>query len=472
MRRLALFLATAMLVLPVRAESNFDHWFVNRTMRVDIDHTAGMGSDIRAVDQVVSDGIWAGSRTQLLDTLNLGNYLFTIIDQATNQAIYSRGYATLCDEFVTTPEAKTTHRTFGESLRFPWPKRPFRIVIDDRDAQNHFRPVWSTSIDPSSRFVNPAAPPLHGFRYTILDNGDPNTHVDILILGDGYTKAQAEKFHADAARMTNVLFTYEPFKSRKSDVNVRAVLVPSDEPGVSRPRAGEFHRSAVSVSYNTLDSERYALVRDNKTMRDIASGTPYEFLEVLINEKQYGGGGIFNDYATASVGAGYANYLFVHEFGHHFAGLADEYYTSDVSYETGKHEFPEPWEPNVTAMHDPAMLKWKDLVDSSTPLPTPWNKSEFEKVSRQQQKERNELRAKKVSETVMDQFFDKVKAWSTPFLGNEQYSHEVGAFEGAAYEAKGLYRPTTDCIMFTRDEVGFCVVCQHAISRIIDLYSR
>jgi len=474
MRRLALVLATLLLTATTvqAAGPDFDHWFVDRTMRVDIDHTGGMGDDIRAVDQIVSDGSWAGSRTQLIDNLNLGQYLFTVVDQATNQAIYSRGYSALFGEWLTTPASKSTHRTFHESLRFPWPRNPVRVIVETRDDQNHFYPVWSTAIDPNSRFVNPADPSPHGTEFDILVNGDPKTKVDILILGDGYTKAETEKFHADAERMTKVLFTFEPFKSRQDDFNVRALLVPADEPGISRPRAGEFHRNPVSTTYNTLDSERYALVHDNKTMREIASGTPYEFIEVLLNEKQYGGGGIFNDHATASVGAGFANYLFVHEFGHHFAGLADEYYTSDVAYETGRRQLPEPWEPNVTALHDPANVKWKDLVASSTPLPTPWEKEEYEKVSREQQARRNALRAKKVPETVMDDFFNEVKAWSTPFLAGQKYAGKVGAFEGAAYEAKGLYRPEIDCIMFTRDDVGFCRVCQRAITRIIDLYSK
>ena len=175
---------------------------------------------------------------------------------------------------------------------------------------------------------------------------------------------------------------------------------------------------------------------------------------------------------TASVGAGYANYLFVHEFGHHFADLGDEYYTSDVAYETGAVSHPEPWAPNITALHDPEKLKWRDLVEASTPLPTPWKKQDYEATSRGYQERRRELRAKRVAETVMDQYFDEVKAWSTQYLGSQEHSGRVGAFEGASYEAKGLYRPEIDCIMFTRDEVGFCPVCSRAIARVIDLYSE
>jgi hypothetical protein len=306
----------------------------------------------------------------------------------------------------------------------------------------------------------------------VQENGDPKNKVDLLILGEGYAAPELDQFHEDARRLTEVLFQFEPFKSRRQDFNVWAIDLPADESGVSRPRASQFRRTPISAQYNIFDSERYALTRDNKTLRDVASGAPYEFVEILINEKQYGGGGIFNFQATASVGAGYADYLFVHEFGHHFAGLADEYYTSSVAYETGATWHPEPWEPNVTALHDPERLKWRDLMQEEVPLPTPWEKEAYESKSRAFQERRRELRAQQVSEEVMDEYFDEVKAWSTSFLGEQEHSGNVGAFEGASYEPRGLYRSEIDCIMFTRDDVGFCRVCRRGIVRVIDLYSR
>jgi hypothetical protein len=227
------------------------------------------------------------------------------------------------------------------------------------------------------------------------------------------------------------------------------------------------------VQYNIFDSERYVLTLDDHRMRDVASSAPYDFIEILVNEKQYGGGGIFNDQATACVDSAFAEYVFVHEFGHHFAALADEYYTSPVSYATsGSSEHPEPWEPNVTALHDPKNVKWRDLIDASTPLPTPWDKDAFEKHSLEYQKERARLRNANVAESEMDKLFTAEREWETSFLGGQKFAGKVGAFEGAAYEPRGLYRPEIDCIMFTRDEVGFCRVCRKAIERIIDAYSR
>jgi hypothetical protein len=211
------------------------------------------------------------------------------------------------------------------------------------------------------------------------------------------------------------------------------------------------------------------LTLDDHRMRDVASSAPYDFLEILVNERQYGGGGIFNDQATACVDSAFAEYVFVHEFGHHFAALADEYYTSPVSYAiSGAAEHPEPWEPNVTA--NGAHPKWP--ADPDVPLPTPWDKEEFEKHSRVIQAERARLRATNAPESEMDKLFTEERTWDTKFLGSQKYAGKVGAFEGAEYEPRGLYRPEIDCIMFTRDEVGFCRICRKAIERIIDAYSQ
>ena len=454
------------------AQTLFAAFFTEKTMRVDYYHTGG-GPEVFSLDQVVSDGPWAGSRTRLLDDTNLGPYFFEVIDRKTNQPIYSRGFASIYGELESTDEPKQgLHRSFHESLRFPWPKAPVQVVVKKRDRANAFREVWSTVIDPSSRFVTPAETRPIGKVWTVFENGPAATKVDLLILGDGYSEADLPKFHADVKRLTDQLFATEPFKSRRADFNVRAIDLPTERSGVNRPRTADYRRTPLGVSYNIFDSERYALTLDNRSMRDIASAAPYDFLEILINEKQYCGGGVFNDHATAAVDTAFADYIFVHEFGHHFAGLGDEYYTSDVAYETGVADRPEPWEPNITAMKDPATLKWKDLVESGTPLPTPWDKDPYEKKSREIQERRRDLRARNVPESEMNQLFTEELNWSTPFLAGMKYSRKVGAFEGASYEVKGLFRPEADCIMFTRDNVGFCRVCQRAIARIIDMYAK
>src|SRR5262249_22921165 len=202
-------------------------------------------------------------------------------------------------------------------------------------------------------------------------------------------------------------------------------------------------------------------------MRDVASSAPYDFLEILVNEKTYGGGGIFNDQATACVDSAFAEYVFVHEFGHHFAALADEYYTSPVAYLPSTVRT-EPWEPNVTALLDPAHLKWKDLVERGTPLPTPWLKEEYEEHSREYGKRRAKIRAENRPEDEMEALFRENREFEIRLFAREKYRDKVGAFEGANYEAKGYYRPQVDCIMFTRSP-AFCAVCRKAIERIISL---
>jgi hypothetical protein len=464
--------AVVSITVPATQSSPFDTFFTEEAMRVDFVHSGGLGQEIVALDRVVSDGPWPGSRTRLVDDLNLGKYLFEVIDRATNRTIYSRGFASVYGEWETTPEYRKMHRSFSESLRFPWPKAPVQVVLKKRDRDNSFHEFWSTVIDPNSRFVNRAAPSNVGTVWTLFENGPPTQKVDILLISEGYTATEMPKFHADAKRLVDALFAVEPFLSRKSDFNVRGLDLPSPQSGVNRPHVGSFRRTPISAEYNIFDSERYVLTLDNRAFRDAAASAPYEFIEILVNEQQYGGGGIFNDQATSAVDTGFAEYVFVHEFGHHFAGLADEYYTSDVAYETGAADQPEPWERNITALKNPKELKWRDLVDPTTPLPTPWDKEAYETKSREVQARRRELRAKGVPEAEIDKHFREQMAWDSKFLSSMKFSGKVGAFEGAGYETKGLYRPEVDCIMFTRDPVGFCRVCRRAIGTIIDQYAR
>lgn len=449
----------------------FDAAFKAGTMRVDLFHTGGTVVEGFSIDRVVADGPWSGSRTRLVDETNLGNYLFLVIDPATNATLFSRGYSSIFGEWETTDEAQKSRQTFHESLRFPWPKRAVQVVVKRRDKNNLFREVWSSVVDPEGPDVNPALLAPRGTLFSIFENGPATEKVDLLLLGEGYSEKELPKFRADARRLVDLLFAQEPFKSRKGDFNVRALELPAAESGVTRPQSKIFRRTPLSVQYNIFGSERYLLTYDDRALRDAASAAPYDFIEILVNDAQYGGGGIYNFQATASVDTGFAEYVFVHEFGHHFAGLADEYYTSDVAVATGGAH-PEPWEPNITALGDPKLLKWRDLVTAETPLPTPWEKEVFEKESRAVQVERRKLIAAGAPPTAIDDLFRKEKLVESKLLSQMKYSRRVGAFEGAGYEAKGLYRPTTDCIMFTRDDVGFCPVCRRAIERVIDQYSR
>jgi hypothetical protein len=374
-------------------------------------------------------------------------------------------------EWETTAEAKERMRTFHESLRFPRPDAPVRVVLRKRDAKNAFKDVWSAAVDPKDIFVDDSKPPSPGPLLALEKHGEPADKVDFLILGDGYTAAETAKFEKDARRLIEILFAVSPFKERRADFNVWGLCPPSEESGVSRPSTGIHRRSRVGATYDAFGSERYVLTFENRSMRDVASFAPYEFIEVLTNSRTYGGGGIFNLYSTVAADSLWSPYVFVHEFGHHFAGLADEYYTSEVAYGPAGLDRIEPWEPNVTALHDPSGFKWKDLVTPATPLPTPWNKEAFEARSREYQQKRRKIRAENRPEDEMDALFAEQKKLETKLFAGEKYAGRVGAFEGAMYEAKGYYRPQVDCIMFSRDDVPFCAVCRRAISRVIDFYS-
>lgn len=375
-------------------------------MRVDYLHSGGPGGERLTLDAIVVEGEWPGSRTQLMDTTNLGKYFLEVIDPSSSRVMYSRGFATMYGEWETTPEFRATDRTFHESVRFPRPSTPVRVSIKKRNKANVFQPLWQRDIDPRAG-VAPAR--VAAAVRPLIDSGVPSRKVDLLLMSDGYAAAQATRFHADARRLVNALFELEPFKSRRADFNVRTLHAPA---------------SPVRVEFSIFGLERYALAKDNRALRNVAAAAPYDVIEILANETKYGGGGIFNQQSTVAAGHESAAYVFIHELAHNLAGLGDEYVGS-VTYETGATVHAEPWEPNITALHDASALKWRDLVEPDTTIPTPLSDA-----------------------------------------------GKVGAFEGAGYEARGLYRPEAACIMGTRTVMNFCRVCQRAINRIIDLHTR
>jgi hypothetical protein len=372
-------------------------------------------------------------------------------------------------EWRTTEEANRMSRSFHESVRFPKPDRPVRVRILKRDDRNAFSVAWSVDIDTNAQDVIRKQPPAPAKPIPVRVSGPSPQKVDLLILGDGYTQAEMGKFEADAKRLAAHLFEVSPFKERANDFNVWAMAVPTQESGVSRPSTGIYHESALGTRYDVFGSERYVLALDNRALRDIAQYAPYEFIEILVNNETYGGGGIFGQFSTAAASNAWANYLFVHEFAHHFAGLADEYYTSPVAYQSSGARM-EPWEPNVTALRDPAKLKWRKHVAAGTPLPTPWPKQEYEDYSRAYQKKRAALRAANAPESEMNALFREDLQRTNAIFAHQKYHGVVGAFEGANYEASGYYRPAMQCIMFDRSE-QFCPVCRDGISDIIDLYA-
>jgi IgA Peptidase M64/Peptidase M64 N-terminus len=442
-----------------------------QTMRLDYYHTGNAKQEFFSADRISVEPLpWPGDLSQSLDTTNLGKYFFEVRDRNSKNVLYSRGFASIYGEWETTDEAASIMRSFHESLRFPAPESPVEIVLKKRDAHNDFREIWTTAVDPKDVFIDRSKPRAPAPLINIQKMGEPADKVDFLILGDGYTATEAKKFESDARRLTEVLFSTSPFKEHRKDFNVWALCPPANESGISRPSTGIYRDSPLGATYDAFGSERYVLSFDNRALRKTAQFAPYEFVEILANNRTYGGGGIFNLYSTVASDNAFANYVFVHEFGHHFAGLADEYYTSSVAYAPSTARI-EPWEPNSTALLDQANLKWKDLVSPGTPIPTPWSKGAFENYSREIQKRRAQLRKDQRPESEMEALFREELRYEQELFAREKYAGKVGAFEGAMYEARGYYRPEIDCIMFTRTN-HFCAVCRRAIERIISLYSR
>lgn len=442
------------------------------TMRVDYLHSGNALDEHYALERVVVEPLpWPGNLRQTIDTTNRGNNMVEVVDAKTGKLLYSRGFSTVFAEWRSTEEAARINRGFEESVRFPRPEQPVRVRILKRDERNLFSVVWTADVNPDAQDVIRKQPPAPVKPIGIRVNGPSEDKVDLLIVGDGYTQAEMKKFEAAARRLADHLFQVSPFKERAKDFNVWAIALPTEESGVSRPSTGVHHASKLGARYDIFGSERYVLTTDNRALRELAQYAPYEFIEILVNNETYGGGGIFGQFSTAAADNDWANYLFVHEFGHHFAGLADEYYTSPVAYATGGGERREPWEPNATALHDPANLKWKKFVKEGTPLPTPWPKEAYETASRAYQKERAELRAANRPESEMSALFRRDLQQSNELFSRDPHRHTVGAFEGANYEATGYYRPEMQCIMFDRSDT-FCSVCADAIGTIIDLYSR
>ncbi len=443
-----------------------------RTFRVDYFHTGNASEERFSVDRLVLEPLaWPGNPAHAVDDTNSGKYLFEVRERATNRLLYSRGFSSIYGEWESTAEAKEGNRTFSESLRFPRPEAPVQIVLKKRDARSGlFREAWSFLVDPKEMFVDDAAPLPAGGLIALQEKGDPAVKVDLLILGDGYTAAERGKFEKDARRLMDTLFTYSPFKERRDDFNVWGVCPPAAESGISRPSTGVHHRSPIGATYDAFGSERYVLTFDNRAFREAASQAPYELVEILVNNKTYGGGGIFNLYSTVAADSLWSPYVFVHELGHHIAGLADEYFTSDTSYESGKERL-EPWEPNASATADAAALKWRALLTPGVPLPTPWDEDGFIEWQKGVQAKRRRIRAERRPEQEMDALFTAEKAEDTKRLSSEKYAGKVGAFEGSNYEAKGYYRAQADCVMFSRDDVPFCAACRAALGRILDLYA-
>jgi IgA Peptidase M64/Peptidase M64 N-terminus len=462
----------------------FKDYFTEGTMRIDYSHTGDAKSESIKVDKLYQYTRWAGSMVNLIDKLNYGVYHYKIYDKASGELIYSKGFDSYFKEYQTsTPAMEGQQKQFQESAIIPFPKAEIIFTIEKVYNTGGFEEIFRTNINPILAEKAPMDPEVK--VYNSLITGNPHVRADIAIIGEGYTKGEDRKFQDDLERFTNVFFKAEPCKTYKNSFNIYGVLKYSRDSGIDEPRAAIDKNTAVNATFNSLGSERYVLTEDNKSLRDIAGHVPYDALYIMVNHSRYGGGGIYNLYCVFTSDNIDSEYLMVHEFGHSFFGLADEYYTSSTAYNDFYSADYEPIEPNITALPDRENIKWKHLLSKGILIPTPWEKDKFDSMDLKWQAERRqlndhiaELQRKKASQKIIQKAKDEYDQKSTAhnkevqeYLSKSKYAGKVGVFEGAGYISKGMYRSSVNCIMFTRTDF-FCPVCQEAMIKVIETYSK
>jgi hypothetical protein len=413
------------LSIVLNAQISYDQYFIDKTLRFDFMLAGNNIETIVYPVRLKQEPTWAGSLTNLTDQFNYGNLRYEIYDSLANTLIYSRGFCTLYQEWQTTNEAKNIKRSFYEVATFPFPKNKVFLKLLQRNPDGHFTTLYETCIDPSDYYILKEKP-VNTTASKIIDSGDPHICVDIAFIAEGYTSEEMGKFRSDVARLARVLLTEPPFRDFKNKINVWAVEAVSEESGTDVPGEEIYVNTAVNSSFYTFGLDRYLTSLDLESINDFAAIIPHDNIVVLINSKRYGGGGVYNYYTGTTSDNVLSAQVFIHEFGHGFAGLADEYYTSEVTYEDFYPLNVEPWEPNITTMVN-FDVKWKNLVDKNTPVPTP---------------------------------------------DDEKYKNKVGVFEGGGYSAKGIYRPQFDCTMKSNGAKGFCTVCRDAVEKMIEFYTR
>ena len=418
---------TLFLIIPLLSFSQIDYnkYFRTNSLRFDF-MLGGNKTEVQVYPvQMKKEPFWGGSKKSLIDIFNYGSYRFRVFDAKSDSLIFSKGFSTLFQEWQTTPEAKITNRSFYQSVIFPFPKRNIKLLIEARQFDGNFNIIYSNEIDPDDYFILDEKPTEFETN-KILKNGNPEVKVDIVVLAEGYTVQEKEKFYADVKRTIVYLFDEEPFHTEKNKFNVTAVYTPSEESGTDIPGDHIYKNTYYNSSFYTFDLPRYLTTADMKKIYDSAALIPYDQIYVLVNSERYGGGGFYNFVTVCTSDNELTKEVFVHEFGHGFAGLGDEYYTSTVAYDNFYNLEIEPWEPNLTTLKD-FNSKWESMVDANTPIPTP-------RIAK--------------------------------------YNKTVGVFEGGGYMTDGIYSPYMDCRMKSNNAKEFCPVCIESIKKIIQFYTE
>ena len=425
MRKFSTFVLSTILIflgLNAKSQVEYDRYFTDNQLRIDYYLFGNADTVAYAFDKLVKEPKWGGPRVQLIDNMNYGMYFIEVSLPDSDVVLYSHGYCLLFGEWQTTDEATKICKGFHESVVIPFPKEPVEVTFYAKTDHLEAVEMMKILVDPNDYFIKPA-PKLPYPIYDVYGNYPAEQAVDIVLLPDGYTEQEMGKFINDCQFFVKSLFSYAPYDRYQDRFNVRAVMVPSQESDITMPGDGLYRNTALSCSFWTFDSERYCMTYDNETMKTLAGQVPYDQIYILANTKKYGGGGIFNSYCVSTTGNSYSSDVIIHEFGHGFAGLADEYaYDGTDNYNLEV----EPWEPNITTLVDFGS-KWQDMIGKRTPVPT----------------------------TV-----------------DKKYEKTVGVYEGAGYQLHGIYRPMIDCLMNTFNGNKFCPVCERAIERMIKYYTE
>ena len=315
------------------AQTNFEKHFTKKSLRIDFALSGNWDFQAAAIQQLREEPVWAGPVKNLIDPFGYGGYYINVYDKAGKELIYSRGFNTLFEEWRSTEQAKTETQSWTNSISIPYPKAPVIIEITARDkADMQFHLLLKQEIDPASIFIDRGK--LKENRITKIQyNGDSSGKVDLVFLAEGYTADEQEKFVADAKRFTEALFKTPPYDTRREDFNIWAVDAVSEESGTDVSGKGIFKNTALNSGYYTFGVDRYLTTPDMKSIRDAVWNAPCDAIFILVNTDAYGGGGMYNFYAMGTADNPRTPVVFVHEFGHSFAGLADEYFSSEVAYQ-------------------------------------------------------------------------------------------------------------------------------------------
>jgi len=417
-------LLVAYMFSTISCAQDFTKHFKDSTLRLDYVFTGDAESQDIAIDKLNVLPKWYGKRKRLSELPIEGNGQITVKDHVTGEIIYRNSFSTLFQEWLSYDEPKIKRRAFENVFLVPMPKNTVDITVDLRNNRREIVTSMTHTVSPDDILIR-----QKGFNdvtpYVTLQQAKDTTQcIHIAFVAEGYTENEMPVFIKDAKEATAAIFAHEPFKSMKNRFNIIAVKSESKESGTSQPSKGIWRNTILGSSFDTFYSERYLTTLNLKKVHDILAGTPYEHIIILVNTDQYGGGGILNSYNLSMTHHPMFRPVVVHEFGHSFAGLADEYAYEQEDIPMYPHDI-EPWEKNITTLND-FKSKWKNILPEDTEIPTPTNKND----------------------------------------------NSIGVYEGAGYSTYGVYRSFLDCRMRTNDYPEFCDVCKKALTEIIEFYTE